>query len=876
MRISSTLVLAGHLALGSLGGLLAAGPARADNAASTCAGTTVNGAANTCYTLTAPPVPATAITVNGAEGAGEWALAQTKNLTGDMTGTLKVVRTTGDGQALYLLITVNDSAYQAGDRVRIFVDPLHSHAETGDDIEFRIVRDTGGSPDHRRITAAGDNAWTPAPGTVATSSAAGAWTVEVRLVPGELGVPDLPPVLGLGVQAEDASTGNLALWPENFDSGSPATSWANVKTRYPIEYMLVLDQSGSMLSQGKWANAKRAANLLANTMAILRDAGHFQDRIGVVTFSWLCSGADQTSTPKVLAQVPAFPLGNYTDNPPALADPLGDFCTPIGKGLERAFAAANLDAATPTVTKERQRVVLLLSDGLQNRPSSSLVPADTTYDPCPFVMGWEPCGPDAPSNVRVDTVALGDDAGVDTTLLTRIRDRYAGAFAATYSITTDPEVLKETFLSSLEELYQVNLAFSGASGTTFTVDPGNRNLAVVMSWTTPASAASFGLRQRDTPAAPWSAVACTASGTDTSVGFSTCAVDAPKAGEWQAVDGGGNPFNVADRQFVLLDLYLRARFAVDQRVHGTGQDIVLTADLRQGGRPVTHDASTRPVKVTVTIQRPTEGFGTFASTHETEGCRTVEPTLPPINRLRGGGGAPLAAPAPGPAPAATGTVTDPPAPPFALMAQLLKACGKPGLSRGQDPALELHDDGTQGDLIAGDGIYTLRFAGTEFEGSYVFRFLAGGTAPDGATFTRTRLLAEYVRVHVDPARTGAGSRVVQQTGNLVLREFHVTPRDRFGGYLGPGHADQVQFTATGGQWLGAVADYGNGIYARLLRYDRTAGEPVVTPVVQGTPIPPPRTFELPWWLCLLIILVLLLALLAVLALWWLRPRRIPA
>jgi hypothetical protein len=80
----------------------------------------------------------------------------------------------------------------------------------------------------------------------------------------------------------------------------------------------------------------------------------------------------------------------------------------------------------------------------------------------------------------------------------------------------------------------------------------------------------------------------------------------------------------------------------------------------------------------------------------------------------------------------------------------------------------------------------------------------------------------------------------------------------------------VDFTTTGGLWVGPVQDLGNGYYFRILQYDESQGVPEVTPVVQGQPIQPDRL--IPEWLCFWLILLLLLIILLLL-LYILRLRR---
>lgn len=788
-------------------------------------------------------------TVDALAGANEYLIAPQAAF-GTLAATFQVQTyrsADGTDEEVQLLITIPDGTFSNDDLVRIYFDVDHNHTNSAPDREVEVKRNNTGSVGGMVINSApsspvalpvgiGSKVW--------VQSNPGSWVAEVKLDDADLGLTGIPSIMGVYVQVWD-SFNPAARFPDVL--ATTVASWANLKTRYPIDFMIILDQSGSMLSQSKWDNAKRAADFFANTMAILGEPAYFADRLGVVTFAWPCTGADATTTPKPLAALGAFPVGAYTS---AIASPIGNNCTPIGRGLNVAFGAGNLNATLPddNVGVLRDRGALLLSDGLQNRPGSTIVPADAGYDPCPAVAAFNACPPGTASNVPVSTVALGDDWGVDTDLLQKIQGRYLGPFHTSYNLTTatDVEALKEDFIGGLEDLFTTNFIYTGVVPASFPVLSGEDKLIAIASWTTAAQAENIAL-QRD-PGGGFATVPCSVpAASSTTVGFAVCAIDNPAGGTWRVVAADGAFNNPVSRLFVVADLRLRARFQVDPVQPGTGEDLLLTVELRDRGQPVLHAPPARPVSVRVHLETPEEGVGTFASTHDPQ-CKQVQPALPPIDRgdpqmsVTGAAGQ-LAAPSAFMlASTASTTATGDPDPAlFSLVSQLLEACSRAGLARGADPGLELRDDGTQGDVTAGDGVYSLRYPAVDVAGSYVFRYEVDGTSADGERFTRTRRMARYVRVQPTAAASGAGSRVLQQSGNLVVREFYLLPRDRFGGYLGPGKAHDVDFvrTAGPGTFVGPVIDYGNGYYARRLQYDRSQGEPVVVPTVYGEPLSRP-------------------------------------
>lgn len=768
-------------------------------------------------------------TVDQAAGAGEYSATGTISAGLGSFQVQSYRSVDGTDEEIQLLFNITDNTTSNNDLIRVYFDTNHNHTRDDGDRELQIERSGSAVVGGVNLSGAPSSPIAVPGGQVSVGSNATGWVAEVKLEASDLGLNGIPSLVGLFVYVFDSNTFNEGRFPDVVTSS--VGSWTNLKTRHPIDFVIALDQSGSMLSQDKWTSAKRAADFFANTMAALGDPTYFADRIGLVTFSWLCSGGDQTTLEKPLGAVGAFPVGTYTTG---VGDPQPNFCTPIGEGLAEAFAALKASQSDESVQKERG--VLLLSDGLQNRPDPTFTPASTGYDPCPAEADFNPCPADTDSNVPVSTVAFGEgDWQVDTDLLSAIRGRYMGAFATTYDLTPDVEELKESFINGLEDFYTTNLVYSGAPAA-FPLVAGNDKLVVIASWTDPTEAEDIGVERNDT------AQSCDESSRSTAVGFAICVVKAPAGGSWEAVAADGTFNHSPDRIFAVIDLRLRARFGVGPVQPGTGDPLLLTAELKDRGRPVLHDPGAHPVRVRVSIETPEEGVGTFASTHEPRTCETIRPMLPKP-------GVVISAAAAGPRAASVATRAgvaqqggDPDPPLYQHVQSLLDACNRTGLARDRDSGLELRDDGTQGDAVANDGIYSLRLAPADVAGTYVFRFDVDGTTAEGEPFARTRRLASYVRVKPDLPSSDFGSRVIEQVGNVVVREFYLVPRDRFGGYLGPGRAQHVDFVRVRGPgaFVGGVIDYGNGYYARKIRYDRTRGEPVVVPEVYGEPVRPRR------------------------------------
>jgi hypothetical protein len=820
-----------------------------------------------------PPMPsgAGAITLDNTDA--EWpssakfcppsAACDFTPIAGGPTGIVRLMLKDSDDplvdDELYVFIRVDDVTSDLvdplTDNVILMFDLSHDHVvastvsfDASDDRGIRFKRNNTVGRVFGNLNSPSDDNMPPAglAARVVATSAGASWTVEARLIPSDLGLNHFNSLMGCALIASDITQNKKAKWPSAVVLTDPMT-WANLIMRVPIDYALLIDQSGSM-SGVKWDSARRAGDNFAVVLSKMKDPtldDEFGpmglalmgggDRLGVANFTW--GVGDDSSIVIPLASIPGMPpmMGFATS---ALPMSPGGW-TPIAGGVNKTVQM--FQTAGPLATIARTRVVMLLSDGQHNRPNPAInfaaIGGDFTYVP-------SPCGSN--SLVRINPIGVGTDATVDPLTLNNIKNCFSGkAFTQMgssdlniYNIASpgEPQLtaqLTRFFVETLSPYYHWNLIPTAP----FTLKAGERKLLLFAFWDTKTNAVPLTITKPDATVAAGTA--------DTNLGISTLALDNPPAGQYTNFTATG-----ASSKMILIDLLTEALFAIDNQPHGTGSTITLKGRLRDVGQAVIG------ADVRVDIARPEEGFGTYVSTHLSSNCNEAQPPQLPttgtilqlvagISRVKGPAvsrGGFIVAPG-GILPSTTGVGgPDVPAPHFDLIQQLFKQCGKTELNRADDTGLKLFDDATHGDDTANDGIYTLSFENTRLEGSYIFRFRANGTTPNGTPFSRVREIGEYVRIDVDPRSTPFSSRDLQQTGTIVIREYDVTPRDRFGGYLGPGHADLVDFNATAGTFITPVIDYNNGIYSRVLRFDRATENPIVTGTVDGKPLSP-RSFN---------------------------------
>ena len=219
----------------------------------------------------------------------------------------------------------------------------------------------------------------------------------------------------------------------------------------------------------------------------------------------------------------------------------------------------------------------------------------------------------------------------------------------------------------------------------------------------------------------------------------------------------------------VTDPVIHADFRAHGTVAGTGDTVVLTATLTEGGAPI------RGADCFALVTVPKEGLGEFLF----ENADSVDgPTDPPADSQ------------------ATDAVQ--------LLDAILEGDAE-GIER-VTVRLRMRDDGAEGDTAPGDGIYTLAVSDegevtTEHNGVYHYRFLVEGETLSGQRFERTTALSGYTTSVADPADTETTVYVRNPTTAYVSIEA----RDRFGHRVDPiasrtyvissARPDQLQFDA---------------------------------------------------------------------------------
>ena len=260
------------------------------------------------------------------------------------------------------------------------------------------------------------------------------------------------------------------------------------------------------------------------------------------------------------------------------------------------------------------------------------------------------------------------------------------------------------------------------------------------------------------------------------------------AGTWKFEPEAGETH---EEMLAFVNPDMQSQFYFTRKTHGTGQEIQLFADLREGMEPLHEDS----VEVEVTITRPLEGIGDLLA------------RIPP----------------PGSIP---NSIFDSQSPRLNHLKAVYESLKRDSLETKTIVFPLEHDLSSQK--------FTASFMKTDFEGSYIFNFKASGKTPSGHPFSRSKTIAERVRVEVDSFAT-VGTIAFKPVNcvekKLQRTEVLVEPKDKFGRRLGPYRDSQIDFQAENAWPIGNTIDNRNGTYSQIIEYPQ-GDTPVISITVQ--------------------------------------------
>ncbi len=527
----------------------------------------------------------------------------------------------------------------------------------------------------------------------------------------------------------------------------------------PLDCILLLDQSGSMLEEGKWDSAKSACNVLASALSDINCATALL-RLGLITFAR--TGEENTHVWYPLSDLPEDPAHFSA----SLGSPLSRWWTPMGEGLDRAREQfGSLDDG-------RRKYIFLLSDGKTNCGRSPNVIYPT------FMQ-----------RINVYSVGFGDDS-IDPEMLSEVSNATLGDYALTRSL--DNLDLKRFFLNSLANPLGIGIVVNTCESgvTTFPLNEGESKMLVLIGWEDAALQMDFDLEDPNgNTITPENLPAGVIYGAEDEASFASYLIENPAAGEWKILNvrrrDGGSPPEVC--RFAAVDPYLVSQFWVDRGFSSTGRNLRLNARLLENGEPIEN------LNVEVNVTAPDGSIGTLLVNHITKNPDSIKSLITqkePSRILQ-----------------------------RHHLAQDFKESNKMKFLPVRKEKLRLENLKHPVSSKGPTGIFIINFV-PEQEGTYTFEFVAEGKTKSNNNFRRTYVVSKYVSFLADLEKTQVLIKA-DDTEDLLKKGFRrlrliVTPFSKKGDYMGPFRSDQVRFRSRVGKLVGEVHDSLDGSYWRHL------------------------------------------------------------
>jgi hypothetical protein len=555
------------------------------------------------------------------------------------------------------------------------------------------------------------------------------------------------------------------------------------------DVMLVIDRSGSM-SEGDGTGRRKidAAKDAVSLFVQLVRAGT-GNRVGLVSFS-----TDDGPPFFAIANVTNPNKNTLIGGPPFAGGLVGGLtpngATSIGEGLDSARAQFPMPGANP-------RAILLLTDGLQNRPRS--------------IAEVEP----ALTGIDVHAIGLGSESNLDGELLSALTAAHGGLYTRASSGLALLKFFSQAFGNIFEAGVLLDPEFDLPENRS--ADPlefrvcGEERLTVVVGWDRTDASLVVQLR---TPGG--TAIPAGSAGTESSFGrnWTFLRVPLPQGGERDGVwkvevlrPGGGGEFPPpapALRYFVNVIPAGGPKLLRESEgsyVY-TGDSISPLLRVRQADASWPHE-----VEMELTVLRPDAGVGNLLSDAGLGSGAVVDGDEIPARQ--------------------------------ATLQAIETSTGKPAV-RYVEQQFTLTEDAanTRGSFEAAGSMGIALADFLRVEGNYTFHAKATYGECSG---TRELVWTVHVDVGIDPGRTDVKTDPLgtQPNGNECQR-MTFTPRDKYGNRVGPGRSNDMAISAAPGSMLTSpVRDLGKGVYQVDLCWDPASVSP--PGIVIGQPGRPPVT-----------------------------------
>lgn len=599
------------------------------------------------------------------------------------------------------------------------------------------------------------------------------------------------------------------------------------------EVVVVIDHSGSMNDGIKWPAALGALNLyseissyLHGTIEELSDDQSYNemDQMGIVSYT-SSTGSSMGiftiwdfSTPADNIHTWPVSTGDGTSLTPLPIEISNDYnfpeeydWTPTGEALTQALELFEGEGSLPDETPgtDKEKYIILITDGQNNSGAVTIEE---------FIQTRNNHDNDKINDHKVYAIVIGDDTHSWPEQIAELAEWETGA---EYRVSQEEEAMSQFFLEIFGQESNTNVIQPydedpNNKWANFAIDENNRVFFIAVWENVPDT--HYRLRAT----APDGTVIQAFNIADYDNVFESShennyafiVVDntitegntIDMHGNWSIDlmdEDGGEILDseiVDARYFALVNLRLDADFSLDKKIHGTGDEIILTAKIDEYGKPVTGAI----VRAHVTY--PQEGAGETMS-------QFIFPTYNPPKRDT-----------------------------KSIMYHHLRAAWgeeqRDTILTGENIIL-LKDDGTGKDITAGDGIYTAVFDQLEYEGNYTFTFSATGKNSLNQTFMRTETLSSFVRCQVDPEASEwhywvNPKPLDDRKDNLKELIVFFEPKDQYGRHLGPYMNSLITFDVRGGRpdptfYYDADHRHGaGGVYCQRILFNEWVDVPTVT------------------------------------------------